>query len=274
MFLLNFFHSQLTFIVLEPAFDSGGLHFPTAIFQLVIGLYCLEGCLVGLFLAFTTNPLKLWLSIMMFFTMTLTAVFHYRLRSVFNPVIKYVPLSLHKTQLNEGQLNILKSHTANQNNSDTRRASGRSASSYICETTNRFVPRKHSQTFSKLSANSGAQNCVNDPSDITDQSQNLHELEAGNIEETKLEHTKVIDSLTYEQNEYISKSAYNHYSLREVQPCIWLPQDDLGISDDQINEIRLNYSHILISNYGCMLDLDGKISIYNKPPDWTPSLNI
>lgn len=258
---------------LEPISDTGGLHFPTAIFQLVIGLYCLEGCLLGLFLASATNPLSIWLALMMFFAVVLTGIFHYRIRSVFNPVIKYIPISLYQFQPSDDQQETHIKSKYNIPQSHNRHESIRSASKILFETTNRFVPRKHSQTFSNLSDSSRFQRSGNEFTN-TNQLQTTKTKTNDSVEKKEVKPMNVIDTLTDEQREYITKSAFNHYSLREFSPCIWIPQDNLGISDDQINEIRLNYPHIFISNHGCILDLKGNISIYDKPPDWNPYLNL
>lgn len=71
------------------------MHFPKAIFQLTIGIYCLEGCLVGLFLSTRSQNQHLHLTCVgvLIAAIFATSILHYRLRSVFIPIIKFMPIS-------------------------------------------------------------------------------------------------------------------------------------------------------------------------------------
>lgn len=83
-----------------------------------------------------------------------------------------------------------------------------------------------------------------------------------------------LDSLTDEQRSFLIQQAFHHYSIRSPEPCIWIAQDEYGIADDQINDIRLNYPSILISSVGCSINNDGDITIYKVPPDFDPSSKL
>lgn len=277
-------------LFLDPLSDSGGLHFPKAIFQLMIGLYCLEGCMVGLFLTsgITSNSLNMWLAAIMIISVVSTGIFHYRLQSVFVPIVKYLPMALYNTgrdTTSKVESSIRSSGlTSNSRKPSSRKTSIRSASEFLHETSARFVPKKHSQNFNSPPAEnatfaldtseiSGHLNSTSEESNIVIVNRERQVSMRGYYKAAPKSDTS-FESLTNEQKEYITKSAYNHYSLRESQPCIWIPQDSLGISEDQINEIRMNYSNILISSDGCTLDEDGNITLFGNPPDWNPMLKM
>lgn len=123
-------------LFLDPLSDSGGLHFPKAIFQLMIGLYCLEGCMVGLFLTsgITSNSLNMWLAAIMIISVVSTGIFHYRLQSVFVPIVKYLPMALYNTgrdTTSKVESSIRSSGlTSNSRKPSSRKTSIRSASEF------------------------------------------------------------------------------------------------------------------------------------------------
>jgi len=55
--------------------------------------------------------------------------------------------------------------------------------------------------------------------------------------------------------------------LLAQQPVIWLPNDALGISNDEIKQIRKISNHIRISNQNADLGHDGKVRVLDAPPD-------
>lgn len=50
------------------------------------------------------------------------------------------------------------------------------------------------------------------------------------------------------------------------QPMIWLPRDELGICDDEIERMRQFSSSIRVDNRNANLDSNGKVEIYGPPP--------
>lgn len=218
-------------------------------------------------------------------SMALTAIFHHRLHSVFNPIITYLPLSLYKqnqAELEKKRLSaILKFTPVKRSNTselekNSRNSSIRSASEYLYSQTTRVIPTRHSRYFNNTLTESSRNSLysfrsISVPSkaytETYDESKTpVAENHIFNGIETS------IKNLTKEQKKHIVESAFHHYSLREIQPCIWIPHDRFGISEDQINDIRLNYPHILISNEGCSLDEKGNISVFRVPPDFNPTL--
>lgn len=54
-------------------------------------------------------------------------------------------------------------------------------------------------------------------------------------------------------------------ALSSVRPILWIPQDDLGIADDEINRIRRTHDDIDISKEGAFLK-EGKLILTTPPP--------
>ncbi|KAL8972880.1 MAG: hypothetical protein Q9183_000307 [Haloplaca sp. 2 TL-2023] len=78
-----------------------------------------------------------------------------------------------------------------------------------------------------------------------------------------------IEDLTPEERDRLVQRAFQHTALRARRPVIWIPRDDLGISDDEIQRTQRLSKHIWISNE--FIGLDGKCRvIYRKsPPDFS-----
>lgn len=78
-----------------------------------------------------------------------------------------------------------------------------------------------------------------------------------------------IEDLTPEERDKLVQRAFQHSALRARRPVIWIPRDDLGVSDDEIVRTQKLSSHIWISNE--FIGLDGKCRvIYRKsPPDFS-----
>ena len=55
--------------------------------------------------------------------------------------------------------------------------------------------------------------------------------------------------------------AFQHQSLRVEEPVVWIPDDPLGISNDEISHIRQRYSNIKISNRHASLNRMGRLTI-------------
>ncbi|KAL8720986.1 MAG: hypothetical protein Q9225_002226 [Loekoesia sp. 1 TL-2023] len=78
-----------------------------------------------------------------------------------------------------------------------------------------------------------------------------------------------IEDLTPEERDKLVQRAFQHSALRARRPVIWIPRDDLGVSDDEILRTQKFSEHIWISNE--FIGLDGKCKvIYRKsPPDFS-----
>ena len=78
-----------------------------------------------------------------------------------------------------------------------------------------------------------------------------------------------IEDLTPEERDKLVQRAFQHSALRARRPVIWIPRDDLGVSDDEILRTQRFSEHIWVSNE--FIGLDGKCKvIYRKsPPDFS-----
>ncbi|CAG9937035.1 unnamed protein product [Clonostachys rosea f. rosea IK726] len=78
-----------------------------------------------------------------------------------------------------------------------------------------------------------------------------------------------IEDLTPDERDSLIRHAFKHAALRARRPTVWLPQDDLGISDDEIRRTQAFSSHIWISNEGTALDSKVRVVYGTNPPDFS-----
>ncbi|KAI9785251.1 MAG: hypothetical protein M1835_003368 [Candelina submexicana] len=62
--------------------------------------------------------------------------------------------------------------------------------------------------------------------------------------------------------------AFQHESLRAKRPIIWLPNDELGVSDDEVRRTKKVSRRIWMSNEGALLDKKGRVMYTADPPDY------
>lgn len=78
-----------------------------------------------------------------------------------------------------------------------------------------------------------------------------------------------IEDLTPEERDKLVRRAFQHQALRAKRPVIWIPRDELGISDDEILRTQKLSKHIWISNEYTGLDGKGRVVYRRSPPDFS-----
>ena len=78
-----------------------------------------------------------------------------------------------------------------------------------------------------------------------------------------------IEDLTSEERDKLVQRAFQHEALRARRPVIWIPRDDLGVSDDEIHRTQQFSKNIWISNEYTGLDGKGRVVYRRSPPDFS-----
>lgn len=78
-----------------------------------------------------------------------------------------------------------------------------------------------------------------------------------------------IEDLTPDERDMLTRHAFLHSALRARRPAVWIPRDDLGISEDEIRRTRAFSKHIWISNEGTALDSKVRVIYGRHPPDFS-----
>ena len=98
LFYFTYLHNFL--YVYEFTTDTGGLSFPRAIYQTMTGIYFAEICLIGLF--FITPGARAQ-GIVMVIVLVITILFHFKLTSLFDPLITYLPIDIQEELMSKVQ---------------------------------------------------------------------------------------------------------------------------------------------------------------------------
>ena len=78
-----------------------------------------------------------------------------------------------------------------------------------------------------------------------------------------------IEDLTPDERDKLVQRAFQHEALRARRPVIWIPRDNLGVSDDEIHRTREFSTNIWISNEYTGLDSKGRVIYRRSPPDFS-----
>ena len=78
-----------------------------------------------------------------------------------------------------------------------------------------------------------------------------------------------IEDLTPDERDKLVQRAFQHEALRARRPVIWIPRDDLGVSDDEIHRTQRLSMYIWISNEFTGLDSKGRVVYRRSPPDFS-----
>lgn len=78
-----------------------------------------------------------------------------------------------------------------------------------------------------------------------------------------------IEDLTPEERDALVREAFKHSALRARRPTVWLPRDDIGVSDDEIRHACNLSDYIWISNVGTALDSKARVVYGRAPPDFS-----
>lgn len=77
-----------------------------------------------------------------------------------------------------------------------------------------------------------------------------------------------LEDLTAEERDVLVQQAFQHSALRAKRPVVWLPRDDLGVSDDEIRRMGTFSTNLWLSNVRQGLDSKGRCIYSGAPPDF------
>ena len=78
-----------------------------------------------------------------------------------------------------------------------------------------------------------------------------------------------LEDLTPEQRDTLVQRAFQHSALRARRPVIWIPRDELGVSDDEVRRMGAFSKNLWVSNVRQGLDSKGKSVYSGAPPDFS-----
>lgn len=83
-----------------------------------------------------------------------------------------------------------------------------------------------------------------------------------------------LEDIEPEARQKLIKRSFQHPATRAIQPCVWIPHDELGIAKDEIQHTAKFSEKIWISSMNARLDAQAKVMYRGLPPDRDPFENI
>ncbi|KAI0478910.1 DUF221-domain-containing protein [Xylariaceae sp. FL0804] len=279
--------------------DTGGVLYPRAINQTFTGLYLMELCLVGLFFLVRDEKGHAACTpqaIIMIVVVIITAFYQLMLNLSFGPLLRYLPITFEdeavlrdeafqraqdrrlglvdddelfdKDGLKSGQNGGEPSPTSMDGTQEKRRRGNKLT---------RFKPMQgivHASTWAARETYDhtfgAAETGIKKANKYRDE-RRQKDLEAQRAIGEALYggfHDEIED-LAPEERDILVRRAFIHSALRARRPTVWIPRDDLGVSDDEIRRTRDFSEHIWISNEGTALDSKVRVVYGRAPPDFS-----
>ncbi|KAI0424592.1 DUF221-domain-containing protein [Xylaria sp. FL1042] len=285
------------------AIDTGGVLYPRALNQTFTGLYVMEIALIGLFFLQTNGKgshVCTPQAIIMIVVTILTALYQLLLNMSFGPMFRYLPITFEDEAVlrdeafqraqdrrlglvdddddddtKESDEGSLPSHRQNVDGpSDRRQKGGRGGKLSNLNPVRGIV---HAGTWAVRSGKTTydhtlgrAEKGIKSAAKFRDE-RKQKDLEAQRAIGEALYggfHDEIED-LTPEERDVLVRRAFVHSALRARRPTLWIPRDDLGVSDDEIKRTRDLSEHIWISNEGTALDSKVRVVYGRAPPDFS-----
>ncbi|KAK0735715.1 hypothetical protein B0T21DRAFT_412317 [Apiosordaria backusii] len=275
--------------------DTGGVLYPRAINQTFTGLYVMELCLVGLFSLARDeddNAACLPQALIMVVTIFLTALYQYILNASFGPLFRYLPITfedeavLRDEAFRRAQERRLGLYNDDDEATHLNGANG-TGEDIELEKIGQHK-RSHSRTGSVMSkmshagqwaARGGKQirratgktnDALRTAADYRKQKRQK-DLEAQRAMGDALYggYCDAVEDLTAEERDALVRKAFQHSALRARRPIVWIPRDDLGVSDDEIGRTNEFSRYISITNEGTALDSEVRVVYGKNPPDFS-----
>ncbi|PWW77382.1 DUF221-domain-containing protein [Tuber magnatum] len=282
-------------------FDTGGLLFPRAVNQLFTGIYVMEVCLIGLFFLVrdTEGHVACFPQAIIMIVVTIfTVLYQYTLNSAFGPLLTYLPITLEDDA-------VLRDEAFAKDNERRRlltsgnivpeEQEGDDLNEVLAEREKREERMdQHAGAIEmrnirnvrenikegKSSLFSGGRDHAKKP-DVGDPDHCSAdpELQSRRPPPKEQPHNRPelmlfeniadeIEDLSPEERDILVGRAFQHEALRAKRPVIWIPRDDLGISDDEVRRTQRFSDNVWISNEYTGLDPKGRVVYRRPPPDF------
>ena len=288
--------------------DTGGVLYPRAINQTFTGLYVMELCLIGLFFLAEDDKGKnvcFIQGIIMIIALALTALYQWVLNASFGPLLRYLPITFEdEAVLRDQAFQQAQARrfglAAGEEDDDEASAlnssglAGRRAATTDIELekvgggagrTNTMLgklkhPGKgiaHAGTWAarggkqiRAATFGRAEEGIRTATKYRKQRRHK-DLEAQRAMGDALYggYCDVIEDLTPEERDVLVRKAFQHSALRARRPVVWIPRDDVGVSDDEIRRTNEFSEYLSITNEGTALDSQVRVLYGRNPPDFS-----
>jgi hypothetical protein len=290
--------------VVRAGVDTGGLLYQRAINQLFTGLYVMELCLVGLFIiqANTEAAGSTARAVIMFVCLLLTILFQVLMNRNFSPLANYLPITIEDEAairdrvFEEEQRRRFGAAEDTEVDGDEEKPPNMSLDGHSY--TGREDDEIELQGLPRKPTKRSNFNPMKDVANLAMRGgRGLRDLTVNKVEgaapvksaaafrkaqrQKDLEAQRAIGDALYggvadeiedlmpEERNALIIDAFKHHALRARQPTVWIPHDDIGVSEDEIRLTREYTDNLHISNEGTALDSKVRVVYGLNPPDFS-----
>ncbi|PHH49088.1 Uncharacterized protein RSN1 [Ceratocystis fimbriata CBS 114723] len=277
------------------AVDTGGVLYPRAINQTFTGLYVMELCLAGLFFVVVDdngNNTCTEHGVIILVVLCLTALFQIMMNRSFGPLLRYLPVTYEDEAVirdeafqraQNKRLGLLDDEEQDHDDGDDScpmlASSVQSQADEDIELTKvkrsmtaTINPVKRIGTWANDSRTGRALTLGKVRANTADyrRRQKARDMEAQKAigDALFLGYHNEIEDLAPDERDVLVRYAFLHYALRARRPTVWLPRDDIGVSDDEIRQMQNLSDYIPASNAGTALDSKARVVYGRNPPDF------
>jgi hypothetical protein len=270
--------------------DTGGLLYPRAINQTFTGLYFMEVCMIGLFFLVRNengDASCVPQAIIMIIVAAFTVLYQVLLNMSFGPLFNHLPITFEDEAVLRDEaferaqarrLGLEEDEEAGPEHDDAIEMS------HLNTPENRFakfnpvnIAQGAGSWAQKTGRNLKSKTFGHDNDKVSPQPQIHHRKRHRDIEAQKKiadalygGYNDEIEDLTPDERDVLVKHAFQHYALRARRPTVWIPRDDIGVSDDEVKRTReFAGPNIWISNVGAALDGKCRVVYGKNPPDFS-----
>ncbi|KAG9250619.1 uncharacterized protein F5Z01DRAFT_349304 [Emericellopsis atlantica] len=300
--LLWLAHNYSMLYVTRFEHDTGGILYPRAINQTFTGIYFMEICVAGLFFIVKDengNNVCALHGITMLVVTAFTVLYQVLLNRSFSPLFRYLPITLEdEAVLRDETFRRAQNRRLGLEEYDEEKDDEAPSSPKTAHSPGQRTPRLGSEQGEEMEMEklrqrrrSRAESMRNpikyvgafakaggdQVSDVigTDQSTIQSRKYAKDLEVQRAIGDALyggmddeIEDLTPDERDLLVRHAFKHSALRARRPVVWIPRDDLGISDDEIRRTQAYSDNIWISNEGTALDSKTRVVYGKNPPDF------
>jgi calcium permeable stress-gated cation channel len=238
--LLYFAYLHNFLYVYSQSVDTGGMVFPRAIWQSFTGIYILEVCMTGLYGIRTAFPELVLMAV----TIPITAVYQVLLQWKIEKKLEYLDVTDDDLEAGDGK--DVGSGTPTDEKGSPILGSGSNAGG---------MPTTGNQGTGAGVAPTGATPGIGGS--------------AGNQAVDAVADQLAIKNAKGPQRGQSGMNDYHHPAVAAPVPVVWIPQDPLGISKEEIRDTEAA-GDIKITDGGANMDEKAKMAWTEDPPDYEP----
>ena len=288
--LLYVAHRYNMVYVVRFELDTGGLLYPRAINQTFTGLYMMEVVMVGLFFLVRDSEGNVTCTpqaIIMIVAIFLTILYQYLLNDSFGPLFRHLPVTFEdEAEIRDRVFEQAQARRLGRDDDDDdddlesgpHQPEDIEMSRLNGDTNkgSKFNPMKvvpRAGTWAKKSGRKlAAATFDTEKEQAARRRRRRRDMEAQKKISDALygDINDEIEDLDADERNILIRRAFMHQALRARRPTIWIPRDDIGVSDDEIKRTReLAGKNIWISNVGASLDGKARVVYGRNPPDFS-----